>query len=188
MSRRIRIAIGIALAAALMTITSALAKGGFDFITITGPDLREAIRITDAHWTENFFMFANFYEDKTEAPADPGKGYEITRYYIDGKREIAFDRLHYYPETGFIYYDGIVNGSSEYDGKWYTAKPEVESVFETALSIRSMDKIQSGVSTVSTTQAQPRVSLSSFYLVALATVGIALISVFAYRRRKPFSH
>jgi hypothetical protein len=188
MFTRIRTAIGFAVLTALVMTISAFAKGGFSFIAITGPNLKEEIRSTDLTLTEDFFAFADFYRNKTSAPADPGPGYEITRYYVDGKREIAFDRLHYYPETGFVYYDGIVNGSSEYDGEWYTAKPEIETVFESALSTQSMDKIQSKASTATTTQTQPRISLPPLYLAVLAILGIAVILSFTYRLRKSFSH
>ena len=133
MFSRFRIAAGLALLLTLLTSITVFAKGSFAFISITGSDLKEAIRVSDPALTESFFAFADFYRDSTEAPADPGNGYEITRYYVDGNRESAFDKLHYYPDTGFVYYDGIVNGSSEYDGKWYTAKPDIKTIFESAL-------------------------------------------------------
>jgi len=133
MFSRIRIALGLSLLLTLFTSVTVFAKGGFTFITVTGAKLTDEVRISDPSLTQDFFIFADFYRNKTEAPVEPGMSYEITRYYVDGKTESAFDRLHYYPETGFIYYDGIVNGSSEYDGKWYTAQPEIKSTFETAL-------------------------------------------------------
>ena len=133
MFSRIRIAVGLAFMLTLFTSITVLAKGGFSFISITSPDLKEPVRISDRALAEDVFTFADFYRDGTEAPADPGIGYEITRYYVNGNQESAFDKLHYYPDTGFVYYDGIVNGSSEYDGKWYTAKPDIKTIFESAL-------------------------------------------------------
>jgi hypothetical protein len=133
MFSRIRIAAGLALMLTLFTFISVFAKGSFAFISITRPDLKEAVRISDPALTADFFTFADFFRSRTEAPADPGVGYEITRYYVEGSQESAFDKLHYYPDTGFVYYDGIVNGSSEYDGKWYTAKPDLKTIFEAAL-------------------------------------------------------
>lgn len=130
---RIRVAFGIALLVALVASITAFAKGGFSFISITGGKLKEELRVSDPALTTDFFAFADFSQDKTKAPANPGAGYEITRYYVDGKREIIFDRLHYYPETGFVFYDGIENGESEYDGEWYTARPEIKTVFESVL-------------------------------------------------------
>lgn len=134
MFARIRIALGLAALLSIVASTSALAKGGFDFIAVTGADLETEIRFTARALTEDFFAFASFYENKTEAPADPGTAYEITRHYSQGARDIIFDRLHYYPETGFVFYDGIENGESEYDGEWYTARPEIKPLFEAALA------------------------------------------------------
>ena len=185
MFTRIRVAMGIAFVALFITSISAFAKGGFSFIAITGSGLKDEIRSSDPALTEDFFAFADFYRNKTSEPANPGAGYEIRRYYIDGKREIPFDRLHYYPETGFVYYDGIVNGSSEYDGAWYTARPEIRRVFKSALPGQSMGKIQSSASAA---QTQPRLLFPPFYLVLLATLSVVLISLFTYRLRSPFSH
>jgi hypothetical protein len=40
----------------------------------------------------------------------------------------AFDSLRVYPsadgEAGFVYYEGLVNGWSEYDARWYRLKPQ----------------------------------------------------------------
>lgn len=184
MFTRIRIVIACALTALLVTPIGAFAKGGFDFITIAGSNRKESVRVTDTRLTADFFAFANFYEDKTKAPADPGVGYEITRHYVQSISDVVFDRLHYYPETGFVFYDGIENGESEYDGEWYTANPEIQSVFESALSIQSADKLQSSSSAASSTQTQPGMSLPPLYLVLLAILGVALISLFTYRLRK----
>ena len=133
MCSRIRIALGLALLFSLLTSMTALAKGQFSLIAVTGGQLKDEVRLSDPALTRDFFTFADFYRGRTEAPVDPGVSYEITRYYLNGQSETAFDRLHYYPETGFVYYDGIVGGSSEYDGKWYSANPDIRSTFETAL-------------------------------------------------------
>ena len=134
MFTRIRIALACALLAALLASISVFAKGGFAFITISGADLKETIRATDGELTRDFFAFADFSRTKTDKPASPGVGYEIIRYYMEASREVPFDKLHYYPGTGFVYYDGIENGSTEYDGKWYTANAEIKTVFEDVLS------------------------------------------------------
>ncbi len=117
MFSRIRTALGLALLLTLMISITVLAKGNFSFITISGPNLKETIRSTDPALVTDFFAFADFSRTPVEAPANPGVGYEITRFYIDAGSESAFDKLHYYPETGFVYFDGLVGGSSEYDGK-----------------------------------------------------------------------
>lgn len=182
MYSRIRIAFGLALLLALITSVTVFAKGGFSFINITGPYLKDAVRVTDPALTTDFFAFADFNKDRVEAPDDPGVGYEITRYIVDHyvtgqrevayvawQREVAFDRLHYYPDTGFVYYDG----------KWYTAKPEIKTIFESALSLtpitqkqsfKSIDQIQSGVSVAQPQSAMP----------IAVTAGLAIILVLAF--------
>jgi hypothetical protein len=166
------------------------AKGGFSFITITGADLKDVVRVTDKSLTISFFAFANFYEDRTDAPADPGVGYEITRYYIDGKREIAFDSLHYYPEAGFVFYDGIINGESEYDDEWYTADPEIKTVFESALTaqIKPVTSVSQPQSVKPIEQVQPIAQVPQappITTILAITAGLAVILVFAYWHRKP---
>lgn len=197
MLSRIRVALGLALLLMLATTLTAFAKGGFTFISITGSGLQEAVRVTDLALTEDFFAFANFYKDRIEAPANPGKGYEITRGYVDGKREIVFDRLHYYPETGFVYYDGIENGESEYDGEWYTANPGIKTVFEAALagqtgSASPVEKKQPP-SSASQPDAEPQrdpaqpipASLPNFSTVmVMAAAGLIALFAFAFWRRK----
>lgn len=192
-----RVALGLALLLGLISSVPVFAKGGFDFITIAGPNLKEAVRITDTALTEDFFTFANFYEDKTQEPAEPGQGYEILRYYVDGNREIIFDRLHYYPETGFVFYDGIENGESEYDGEWYTANAEIKPVFESALSIETGSVAQAEkkepISASSQPQAenpvvQPQPADSTFQslpvFVTVVAVGLAVLFLFSFVRRK----
>jgi hypothetical protein len=192
---RIRIAVGIAFLLSLVTSMTAFAKGGFTFIGITGPNLKAELRVDDPALTTDFFAFANFSEDKIKAPADPGVGYEITRYYVDGKREIIFDRLHYYPETGLVFYDGIENGESEYDGEWYTANPGIMKVFESALAGKraAVEKKQpvtsaSGLAAEdSAARSKPGSNGSQSLLVITVVVvsGLAALFGFAFGRRKP---
>jgi hypothetical protein len=155
------------------------------------------VHVTDTTLTEDFFAFANFYEDKAKEPANPGQGYEILRYYVDGKREIIFDRLHYYPETGFVFYDGIENGESEYDGEWYTANPDIKTVFESALSVQTGSSAsleeQEPVSASSQSQAEDPIVQSAPadsrlqslpLLIAVLATALATILVLAFVRRK----
>lgn len=203
MITRFRMAFGLGLLLSLITSLTVLAKGGFDFITITGPDSKEPVQVTDTALTEDFFTFANFHEDRTKAPADPGEGYEITRFYAEGIGDRAFDRLHYYPESGFVYYDGIVNGSSEYDGGWYTANPEIKPIFESALAAQSGQAAQvekrepviavsESVAKGSPVQTHPAASgvqslPVTFIVVAsglIAFAGLAALAMLTFRRRK----
>lgn len=185
---RIRAAFGIALLIALIASITAFAKGGFSFISITGGNLKDELRVTDPDLTTDFFAFADFSRAKTKAPTDPGTGYEITRYYIDGKRETAFDRLHYYPETGFVYYDGIVNGSSEYDGEWYTAKPEIKKTFESVLpgQIKPVEPAaQQPVPASEQAQSNTANLQTQTILLIVMTTGLAVILLLASWFRRP---
>lgn len=185
---RIQVALGIALLVALITSIAAVAKGGFSFLSITGGNLKEELRVTNPDLTTDFFAFADFSRDWTKVPTELGPGYEITRYYIDGKRETAFDSLHYYPETGFVYYDGIVNGSSEYDSEWYTAKPGIRKAFERVLpvQVKSVEPAaQQPVPAVQ--QSQPGTSnlQTQTLLLIVITTGLAVILLLASWSRKP---
>ncbi|HET9914128.1 MAG TPA: hypothetical protein VFQ13_19700 [Anaerolineales bacterium] len=185
---RVRVALGIASLITLITSIAAFAKGGFSFISITGGNLKEELRVTDPDLTTDFFAFADFSTDRTKAPADPGTGYEITRYYIDGKRETAFDRLHYYPETGFVYYNGIVNGSSEYDGEWYTAKPEIRKTFESVLPgrVKSVEPVAQQPVPASQQQQSNASNLpTQTILLIVITTALAVILLLASWFRQP---
>lgn len=189
MFTRIRIALILSAALLLLTVLPAFAKGGFDFITITGPDLKEAVRIDDTRLTADFFTFANFYEEKTEAPADPGKGYEITRHYLQGNGSVIFDRLHYYPETGFVFYDGIENGDSEYDDEWYSAKTDIKPLFESALAAQTgivapLAEDQALNQPSSLSPARAFIFQEPFMAFLVLIMGLAILFALAFRFRR----
>lgn len=117
---------------------SALAKGPFTYLTIKGPGLIGELNTTHPALLD-FFAFADFSKGSVEAPLDPGEGYEIVRSFVDSETNQVqnFDVLHYYPDSGYVYYDGLIGGSSEYDGKWYKARPEVETEFRAVLAERA---------------------------------------------------
>ncbi|MBM3123595.1 MAG: hypothetical protein FJZ87_00810 [Chloroflexi bacterium] len=121
----------------VLPFVKALAGGGFDYITIKGPGITGEIDVTNPDLTGDFFAFADFSSGEIAEPVDPGQGYEIVRVYVEGSKDKPFDQLHYYPYTGFVFYDGLVNGSSEYDGKWYPANPSVEAPFRKVLAERA---------------------------------------------------
>ncbi len=192
MFTRFRTVFGLAVLLTLMISITVFAKGNFSFITITGPDLKEPIRSTNPALTTDFFAFADFTQSRTAAPANPGVGYEITRYYIDGGTESAFDKLHYYPETGFVYFDGLVGGSSDYDGKWYTAQTGIKKVFMKALPVAMITKSQPAEKEAE--QVQPNTAnvqnqtnrLTAQPLLTVSIVALAgfVILAFVVRRRK----
>lgn len=127
--------------AILVPSAFAFAKGDFDYITVKGPGITGEINITNPVLTSDFFAFADFTLGDVPPPADPGQGYQIVRVYVvtenDKPTPTPFDQLHYYPYTGYVYYNGLVGGSSEYDGEWYAANPSAEGPFRAALAERA---------------------------------------------------
>jgi hypothetical protein len=125
----------------LIPASVAFAKGNFDYIIIKGPGITGEINITNPALTDDFFAFADFTQGEVPPPFDPGQGYQIIRVYvqtIDGKpQDVPFDQLHYYPYTGYVFYDGLVNGDLEYDGKWYAANPAADAPFRAVLAERA---------------------------------------------------
>ncbi|MBI2757332.1 MAG: hypothetical protein HYX49_01485 [Chloroflexi bacterium] len=130
MKTRLLVTVLVPVLVALFVPAAVLAKGNFSFIVIQGGGIDGELRSTDPALTDDFFAFADFFSAQTDQPAKPGLGYKVIRYYSYNGREIAFDYLHYYPETGYVYYDGIMGGWSEYDGKWYVANPNIKTSFE----------------------------------------------------------
>ena len=125
----------------LLLPTIAFAKGDFDYLTVKGPGITGEINITNAALTADFFAFADFSKGEVSPPTDPGEGYQVVRVYVvtenDKPAPTPFDQLHYHPYTGFVYYDGLIGGSSEYDGKWYVANPAADDPFREALADRA---------------------------------------------------
>lgn len=125
----------LVLAIALFAPVSAvIAAGEFDYIVIRGPGITGEINVSNPFFTEDIFTFADFSKGNINPPSDPGQGYQIVRMHADGSKGIPYDQLHYYPYTGYVYYDGIVNGFSEDGGKWYLANPEIEQPFRAILA------------------------------------------------------
>jgi hypothetical protein len=103
------------------------AKGNFAKIVITSDRLTSEIEVTDPSLL-SFFSFSDFPNARATEPSF-NEGYVVTRYFLDESGTLhAFDRLRYYPNHvgpgGFIFYEGLINGGSEYDGKWYAASSE----------------------------------------------------------------
>jgi hypothetical protein len=138
---RIRISLALAVFLSLLLPTSALAKGSFAFITVSGENLGSEVRLSQSNLTTDWFAFADFQSEAVPAPKNsPQGGYVITRYYVDEGRESAFDVLHYYPAAGLVYYDGLTGGHSMYDEKWYAARPEIMAAFQTEVATASVQE------------------------------------------------
>jgi hypothetical protein len=137
MLTRIRIAVLLAFAGSLLITNMAVAKGNFDFLTVSGDGVPGDLRIADPAFTKDWFVFADLPAGSIPTPANPPTGgYVITRYYVDRGQAQPFDQLHYYPAAGLVYYDGISGGWSDYDRKWYEARPGVKGLFES--EVRSL--------------------------------------------------
>ena len=83
---------------------------------LTGPSLNAGYDIS------TFWSWADFSQ-RTAKPARSGPSYEVNR---DG-----WDHLRYYPGVagapGVVYYEGLYNGSSEYDHQWFVVPPEQDA-------------------------------------------------------------
>ena len=99
----------------LIPSTLGFAKGEFDYIVIKGPGITGDISVTNPDLTQDFSSLQIFHR-RNSASLRPRAGYQIVRMIVKGSSSDPFDQLHYYPYTGYAYYDGLVNGSSEYDG------------------------------------------------------------------------
>ena len=127
------------LLAVIIPSSRALAKGDFAYIAVSGQGIQGEMTLTDSVFLKDFFAFADFSKNEIPAPSDydPDAAYEITRFYLADTKPTAFDSLFYYPDQGYVYYNGLAGGSSEYDGKWYAANAEIERPFREALASRA---------------------------------------------------
>ncbi|MCZ2099888.1 MAG: hypothetical protein LC121_27220, partial [Anaerolineae bacterium] len=59
-------------------------------------------------------------------------------YQMSWGRYVAFDAVRYYPNPdggrGYVNYLGIINGSSEYDGKWFRANAAGEAALRAVIA------------------------------------------------------
>ena len=139
-TRLVRFAL-IALAILLLPLAVTSAKGPFDKVVISGPDLPVALEVTDSERLQALGMIELMdIHHRVDAPAETGPGYELTRYGYHDVREtyVAFDSVIYYPAASdglpYVYYVGIINGSSEYDRRWYPATAEGDWAMRDILS------------------------------------------------------
>lgn len=123
----------------LIPSSIALAQGDFAYVAVSGQGIQGEMTLTDPIFTQDFFAFADFSKGEIPAPADfdPNAAYEITRFYLVDAKPKAFDSLIYYPDQGYVHYNGLAEGESEYDGKWYAANPAIERPFREALASRA---------------------------------------------------
>lgn len=112
------------------------AKGIPAIVTVTGPGLVTPITETNPLAMPALGMLTLM--DATApiaSPAVSGQGYELTR---DG-----FDHLLYHPDrngaAGYVYYEGMFNGGSSYDGKWFRATTTGDATLRRLLAVHGVD-------------------------------------------------
>jgi len=105
----------------------ASAKGAFDKLAIYGDG--SAIETSDSQLLA-FDALNDFSAAYPGTPSVFNPGYLIMRYALDQRtgEYTAIDSFRFFPPDdiqpkAFVYYEGLVNGWSEYDAKWYEARP-----------------------------------------------------------------
>jgi len=111
----------------LVLIETADAKGPFDRLMIYGQG--KSLSLTEPQLL-SFDAFADFRQPYPGSPMLVTEGFLVVRGSPNPEAGewTAFDSLRVYPsadgEAGFVYYEGLVNGWSEYDARWYRLKPQ----------------------------------------------------------------
>ena len=121
---------------------SAYAKGSFDKILVYGEG--EALEVTDPLLLP-FDAFNDFSAPYPGTPSITTPGLFIVRGANDTHTGdfTPIDSLRFFPHSQsasdqpFVYYEGLVNGWSEYDAKWYFAKPIAAEALAQALDAPS---------------------------------------------------
>lgn len=130
----IRLLLVVTAVAAILAVPAA-AKEGFNIVTVAGPDWRGEIEITDPELLASLDMshFLNL-DRPIDAPAQVGRGYLVTRGYVEGAERHMFDRIVYFPGSpSYAYYLEIVNGAGPMDGNWYTVSEQGDGALAVAL-------------------------------------------------------
>lgn len=109
---------------------SVFAQGNFDYLAVRGPGITGEINVANPVLTSDYFAFVDFTQGVIPPPADPGQGYQVVRVHVVDSKPRPHDQLHYYPYTGYVYYDGIVAGSSAYERSFKHSEFTNESFVE----------------------------------------------------------
>ena len=141
MRTRIGLALVLAALVALALPGFASAKGPASRIVIVGPGLDGELELVDDSVLLGALSMAALedFMRPAEPPAHPTPGFELTRYFETNTGQyMPFDQVVYHPapdgEPGLVHYLGIVNGSSEYDGRWFHIQPSGERMLRDVLS------------------------------------------------------
>jgi hypothetical protein len=138
--------------------------------------------VTDPAVYETVDLIALMNVDTGEVmpPAGLGKGYLMERYYLDesGRRHFYDQAIFFFDpaggERGWVYYIGIYEGSSEYDGKWFRARAAGTEAVRTVLEEHGV-RFGGGAAAGSPASARvaPRVGVTPLVIGAMvALLGI----------------
>jgi hypothetical protein len=124
-----------------LTAVSAEAMGKFDLIVMESEGL--SFQVFDSEFLD-FYAFSNFAEANISDPPSMEKGILVTRYSpVDDVYIEPYDQLIYYPSTngsgGYVFYVGLMDGSSDYDQKWYQGNPEAEMMINNTFNSYEKD-------------------------------------------------
>ncbi len=130
-------AVSLAVLAALTT-TFVNAKGSFDCLLLYGDG--KAIEVTDSSLLP-FDAFNDFSASIPGSPSAITPGFLIARGATDNSTGecTPIDTIRFFPSSlgagskPVVYYEGLVNGWSELDAKWYYAKPEAAAALQQLL-------------------------------------------------------
>jgi len=151
-----RIIWAAAVAMLLLVVVPASAKGNFDKITVQQDGTQTQIEVTDVALL-GFFAFTDFDNGTREAPHVVGPAFIVMRWQLDRTGDTGFqpwDRLRYYhtsPDNtlghGWVFYEGPINGSSEYDGQWFTSTRSADALMEGIIFPGATEQSQGGPKT-----------------------------------------
>lgn len=174
----------IAVLSVMAIPTIASAKGTSNLIVITGPGIQGELQITDTESLEplSMGMLETFPNALKNAPdVDPNSGYTLSRYFASlgsgGKQTYQhFDTVIFYlnPSGGpaYVYYEGIYNGSSEYDGKWFLASRDGEQAMKRVIAAATA--LVPAVPAVVSVRSELKPDISSLTIVVVAALVAAL--------------
>jgi hypothetical protein len=92
----------------------------------------------------DFYAFSNFPESVAEKPQELDRSILVTRYTpVDDVYIQPLDQLIYYPSSdnsgGYVYYVGMLTGTSDYEQKWYRGTPEAEAMIQATFERHEKD-------------------------------------------------
>lgn len=169
----------MALALFLCTGTAAFAKETPAKVTVADPGIAKPIDITTPATLQ--VLGLNRLEDfgsPAGAPTGASPGYDLTRYVRSDTGLRPFDRVRYVPDPaggrGYVYYAGVVGGSSSTDGLWFRASAEGERALRAALTAHGARLSSEAISpqpTPSPLNRNPGVVIWLLPLAAVAALG-----------------